>query len=302
MKPALWPLLFLVAGAQAQQPPTFMAGVEAYEAGDYRRCADTLWAMQAAAAPMATNGELLVVECLARADRFEDAFAYLRRHVPSGGIGLDGLRDTSAPWLDDLRRQPAWNAFLKDAEAAESQRLSRIDAPLRDELLRRSARDQQARSAALARAPGGEIDPQRWQAVQALDRENTAWLRAVVEAKGWPDSTLVGIDGAKAAWLLVQHADHDAAFQSHALALMELALAKGTVERADVALLTDRVLRAQGQPQRYGTQFETREDGVMRMQPVEDAAGLDARRAAMNLPGMAEYRKLLSEGYGRPVE
>ena len=40
----------------------------------------------------------------------------------------------------------------------------------------------------------------------------------------------------------------------------------------------------------------------MRLRPIEDKAGLDASRAAAGLPSMADYRRMLQEGYGTPVE
>ena len=40
-----------------------------------------------------------------------------------------------------------------------------------------------------------------------IDQENTERLVLIVEQYGWPTSTLVGKDGAIAAWILVQHAD-----------------------------------------------------------------------------------------------
>src|SRR5207244_6160203 len=90
---------------------------------------------------------------------------------------------------------------------------------------------------------------------EAIDADNTAWLKDVVRRHGWPGCSLVGAEAANAAWLLVQHADRDPAFQRECLSLMEAAVAAGDASPADLAYLTDRVLRAEGKPQRYGTQF-----------------------------------------------
>ena len=49
--------------------------------------------------------------------------------------------------------------------------------------------------------------------VGEVDADNTAWLCGVVDHHGWPGASLVGEDGAQAAWLLVQHADQDPGFQ-----------------------------------------------------------------------------------------
>jgi hypothetical protein len=53
---------------------------------------------------------------------------------------------------------------------------------------------------------------------------------------------------------------------------------------------TDRILVAEGKPQRYGTQFHT-VDGKLVPRPIEDEANVDARRAAVGLGTMAEYNE-----------
>jgi hypothetical protein len=50
------------------------------------------------------------------------------------------------------------------------------------------------------------------EAMQAIDAENLPWLKRVIAEVGWPGKSLVGDEGASAAWLLVQHADQDPAF------------------------------------------------------------------------------------------
>ena len=88
-----------------------------------------------------------------------------------------------------------------------------------------------------------------------FDGENTQWLKQIVEQRGWPTKSMVGSDGANAAWLLVQHADADIKFQRKCLDLMA-ALPKNEVSQTDFAYLTDRVLLAEGKNQLYGTQFD----------------------------------------------
>ncbi len=129
-----------------------------------------------------------------------------------------------------------------------------------------------------------------------IDADNTAWLQGVVDRHGWPPAELVGDDGASAAWLLVQHADADIAFQRRCLDLMAQ-LPAGAVRQQDFAYLTDRVLLAEGEKQRYGTQFVP-VAGRLTPRPTEDEANLDARRAAVGLPPMAEYIKMAEKFYG----
>ena len=158
---------------------------------------------------------------------------------------------------------------------------------LRAELLRRMAKDQKARKAMDMKAAG------------EADAENLPWLKQVIAEHGWPGSSLAGADGAGAAWLLVQHADQDPAFQRRCLDLMTAAAAKGEASRANLAYLTDRVLLAEGEPQEYGTQMMVR-DGQYEPRDLRDPAGVDERRASAGLPPLAEYLDHMAQAYGPP--
>ncbi len=74
------------------------------------------------------------------------------------------------------------------------------------------------------------------------DHDNTEWLKALVAKQGWPKRSDIGEDAAEQAWLLVQHADADPAFQLSSLRLMEPLMAKGEVAKGDYAYLCDRVM------------------------------------------------------------
>jgi hypothetical protein len=74
----------------------------------------------------------------------------------------------------------------------------------------------------------------------------TRRIREIVESHGWPGRSLVGEDGAAAAWLLVQHADDDPAFQERALELMRTAVDAGDADAQQLAYLVDRVRVAVG--------------------------------------------------------
>lgn len=175
---------------------------------------------------------------------------------------------------------------------------SGIDSTLRAELLTLVAEDQDRREEipqAIARN-----DSVFLKRLMAGDSARTARLKAIIDEHGWPGADKVGADGASAAWLLLQHSP-DSALQERMLPVLEREAAAGRLEARDVATLTDRVLVRSGKPQRYGSSFEIR-DGRMVAHPIEDLAGLDARRAAVGLPPMAEYVKLLADAYKQPVE
>ena len=128
-----------------------------------------------------------------------------------------------------------------------------------------------------------------------IDAANTKRLTQIVEKHGWPTFALVGKDGAAAAWLLVQHADASPKFQRRCLDLMSK-LPPEQVSQSNVAYLTDRVLLAEGKKQVYGTQM-MEEGDAYKPRPLEDAEGVDKRRAAVGLPPLAEYLKEVEEFY-----
>jgi hypothetical protein len=151
-----------------------------------------------------------------------------------------------------------------------------MDDGLRAELLRRVEKDQVARKA---------LDTD---AMLEADGENLPWLKEVVAAHGWPGASLVGTDGAHAAWLLAQHADADPAFQRQCLGLIGAAVEAGEASLLEYAYLTDRVLLAEGRPQVYGTQV-TRRDGAWVPRDLRDPELVDERRTATGLEPLAEY-------------
>ena len=138
------------------------------------------------------------------------------------------------------------------------------------------------------------------EAVKAVDAENLPWLKQVIREHRWPGSSLAGTDGASAAWLLVQHADADPAFQRQCLDLMTTAAGQGEASRGHLAYLTDRVLLAEGAPQGYGTQATIRDGRYVPMN-LRDPVGVDERRASVGLPPLAEYLDHMAQPYGPPA-
>jgi hypothetical protein len=174
------------------------------------------------------------------------------------------------------------------------------DPDLREQLLGRVTRDQAVRETfAFQLRATGTLTPELIASMQRVDSVNLAWLKPQIQQHGFPTIAQVGRDGVAAAALLVQHADADPAFQAVVLPLLEAAFKAGTVRGQEFAMLTDRVAKAQGRPQRFGTQT-TISDGRVVIDPIADSAEVDARRAAVGLPPLAEYKRLLDSMYARP--
>lgn len=127
-----------------------------------------------------------------------------------------------------------------------------------------------------------------WSELAHVDFSNTAWLRREIAKRGWPKQSEVGEKASNAAWLIVQHADHDPAFQYRALKLMEPLVAQREVSPQNYAYLYDRVMLKLTGQQRYATQF-TCKDGAYVPRPLEEPERVDDLRDAMQLVPLSEY-------------
>ena len=164
---------------------------------------------------------------------------------------------------------------------------------LQTELLRRRDLDQ------AGRASFDGQDTAELQRLMALDDENAAWLARLIEKSGWPGISSVGEEASHAAWLLAQHADRHPAVQKRCLQLLGQAVAAGEASPADLACLTDRVLLAGGQKQRYGTQLSAREGRLIPARLL-DPDSVDERRAAVGLEPLEIQVARMLERYGPP--
>lgn len=134
--------------------------------------------------------------------------------------------------------------------------------------------------------------------MMAADSANAAALMGIVAEYGWPTRSMVGTDGATAAFLIVQH---NAGIQQAALRRM-LALPAGEVNPSDLATLQDRILANAGKPQLYGTQLKLAAgDSALVFDSIADPAQLDRRRAAAGLPPLDVYICMVRGMYGHDV-
>lgn len=124
----------------------------------------------------------------------------------------------------------------------------------------------------------------------ALEKKNAERLKEIIEKRGWPTQSKVGSEAANAAWLLVQHADHDPEFQQKCLDSMQQE-SEGEVRKQNIAFLEDRVRANTNRPTLYGTQFDYDSEGLFGPLPIEEREGLDRRREEMGLGPFEEYEK-----------
>ncbi|WP_024593616.1 MULTISPECIES: DUF6624 domain-containing protein [unclassified Pseudoalteromonas] len=171
-----------------------------------------------------------------------------------------------------------------------------INLPLQKELIEMEIEDQHIRN---------KIGEAGWQnppkalleQMMKIDESNTGKLKAIIKKHYWVTKDLVGVKGVEAAFLVIQHSP-DVAFKVKMLPYLKQSYLNGEgVSGQQVALLTDRVLIAQGKKQIYGTQADVSEGKVV-FSPIEDETNVDIRREEMNMPSLDFYLKIMEKMYG----
>lgn len=296
----LLPLSALAAAQQSAASPQALntQAMAAYDGKDFATCARLLG--QLVDDPALKPAASLVYNaacCQSLAGNPKAALALLDR---ASTIDTLAVADVEADAdLSAARALPEWPALRDTLAQREDAQLAGLNRELRRELLARQVLDQDIRRRATAAGnPPPKALMDEW---ARIDHDNTEWMKTVLARHGWPGKSLVGKDGASAAWLFVQHADMDKPFQKDAIRLLEAAVAKGEAEGKDLAYLTDRVLVGEDKPQRYGTQYHE-VDGKLVPQPIEDAERVDERRAGVGLMTMAEYDRIMQANYARPAD
>ncbi|MET9443532.1 DUF6624 domain-containing protein [Streptomyces sp. NPDC006610] len=176
--------------------------------------------------------------------------------------------------------EPAPNTSQPESDAA----LSRPRRPdLAQELTIRAAAADENWSHLLH----GRLSHQQIGRGRLADHANAEVLRRIIDDHGWPGRSLVGDDGATAAWRIALRADNHLYLQRHAEHLMRNAVILGEASRRQWAHLHDRCLLQKGARQEYGTQYRFGRCGDVEREPVHDPDRLDARRADIGLPPAA---------------
>jgi hypothetical protein len=143
----------------------------------------------------------------------------------------------------------------------------------------------------------GELYEGYHPAMAALHRANAKRLRELLAKHGWPAPPRFPPPVTDAAWLVVQHAIGEPAFQREMLQRLEAEVHAGRLPAARTALLEDRIRALEGRLQRFGSQFDWDEHGELSpWPPIEHPESVEERRAAVGLePLDAQLRRLRAE-------
>ena len=140
--------------------------------------------------------------------------------------------------------------------------------------------------------------------MERVDSLNQAIVFGILDEEGWPSR--LSDKANRAIWIVIDHSD--LSYQSKYLSLVKEKAEKGVLDKADYAILNDRVLMEEGKPQIYGTQIKmaaTIVDDEIAMRfflwPVDNPATLDSLRNTVGLSTIEDYLKTSSESVGQEI-
>jgi len=200
-----------------------------------------------------------------------------------------------------------------------------LNADLRSELLAMCAEDGAAVRAFLADAENHRPQFERTQAIRSgtpwpyallewepredapvtarhvvdVVKSHTARLREIVSEYGWPGRSLVGENGADAAWLLLQHVNSQVTtirspagdeFCRSCVMLLHEAVANGEAHPRHLAAIADSLRLGNDESPEFASlpaQYELDDQGRAVFRWKVDTAAIDQRRAAIGLPPLA---------------
>ena len=154
-------------------------------------------------------------------------------------------------------------------------------------------------------AASGDLFGGYHEEMAAVHGKNADRLTAIVDEFGWPVKSLVGNEGAEAAWLILQHAIGRPELFRRCLPFLRDAARAGDVPAAHVACLEDRIAVFEERPQRYGTQFDWDGNGKLSPHPLEDPEKVNEYRSSVGLGPLSEEiqqmrRRAAAEGHRQP--
>jgi hypothetical protein len=155
-----------------------------------------------------------------------------------------------------------------------------MNTPLSQELVNMAREDVELRnSLASYRSLNNGYHPQ----MKAVHDRNAKRLDEIIQQHGWPGKSMVGEDGAHAAWLILQHAIAHPQLQRRCFPLLIEQVEAGEITAVEMAMFEDRIRCFEGRPQRFGTQFDWDEQLLMSPLTMDDPKLVDERRKQIGL-------------------
>jgi len=138
--------------------------------------------------------------------------------------------------------------------------------------------------------PDKEKIKKLWTRKRALHVENLSTLEHLLQTKGWPGFSKVGVGLSSTAFLVIQHSD--SATMRKYYHYVKTACDQGEGDCAAQAYLFDRIKTMEGKPQRYGSQARFLEkEKRYALYPLEDTLHVNEFREYMGMGPLEDYLK-----------
>lgn len=194
--------------------------------------------------------------------------------------------------LKSLYSVKGWNKVLEKVKSNLDEYEKDFDKPLQNQLEQIYVRDQMLRQLYKDAEEkfGQQSDEMEyfWQLVSEQDSLNEIEVVKIIEKNGWVGMSLVGGKANMTLWLVIQHAPIKT--QEKYLPLLKESVLKKESSGRHLALLEDRILMRNGEPQTYGSQITTDEKtGKQVVYEIWDPEYVNQRRKKVGLGPIEDY-------------
>ncbi|MEN0047894.1 MAG: DUF6624 domain-containing protein [Bacteroidota bacterium] len=228
----------------------------------------------------------------ALASNEEQAISYMKKSVEKGWKKVKWMQQDKD--LNSLHEHADWEEIVAQAQANLDEYEKDLDKPLKNELEEIYMKDQMLRRMIgdVQEQYGRESDEMDyfWSLISMQDSINEAQVGKIIDERGWVGKSLVGGQANTTLWLVIQHAPLET--QEKYLPLLKESVKKRESSGSHLALLEDRILMRNGEPQTYGSQI-TRDEKTDKqiVYEVRDPEYVNQRRAEVGLGPIEEYVK-----------
>ena len=234
----------------------------------------------------------------------DSAFFNLYKEVLFDFADYDKLISESAFTL--LKTDARWASISREVKTRQDKENAKLGKyyPIKKELERRLVLDQKYRGKMWTdiESEFGKNSNQYQSFIKkvvALDEDNLAYVKGVLDTCGWISHDTIGMQASLAIFLIIQHAD--SATQEKYLPLLRQAVKEKKANAGYLALLEDRVLITRGEKQLYGSQVTCDDNGKnCKPFPIDDEKNVDERRKTMGLLPLAVYLQDFGIEYKKP--
>lgn len=125
--------------------------------------------------------------------------------------------------------------------------------------------------------------------IKEIFKENYKVVKDYFKNYGFPGIKQNNKFTSFAFWIIVQHCDHDLYFQKSVLKEMKRKIKTKDINFENYAYLYDRVKKAEGKKQLYGTQVFRDSSGNYKIYDTDDLKNLNKRRLSIGLETTEKY-------------